>query len=104
MDGVTKMPWSDEDAWAPYEGLRLRRGTDRMGYPEVHVVWDGERKPSIAQTAYTITATTLAEPLRRAFSKHVDEHGCAARTGFAYCDEAMRLFRLLPDGDRVIVG
>jgi hypothetical protein len=46
----------------------------------------------------------MAEPLRRVFREHLDQHGCAERLGFAYCPEASRLFGLLPAGDSIIIG
>jgi hypothetical protein len=55
-----------------------------------------------AYGVWTALAVTLAEPLRKALSIHLDEHGCAERGGFAYCREAMDLFRLLPEGDMVV--
>lgn len=57
---------------------------------------------TLAHVGFEVVAMTLAEPLRREFSRHLAAHGCAERTGFAYCDEAMTLFVLLPAGDRVI--
>lgn len=74
--------------------------------------WDGRPAPPYvwvdpdcwARGPWQALAATLAEPLRKAFAAHLDEHGCAERTGFAYCDEAMRLFRLLPAGDRTVVA
>ncbi len=39
-----------------------------------------------------------------ALSEHLDTHGCAERGGFAYCDEAMKLFRALPLRKQVIIA
>jgi hypothetical protein len=61
-------------------------------------------RPTIASCGFEVVAALLAEPLRQAFKRHLDEHGCAEIRGFAYCPEAMRLFDLLPDGDRVVIG
>lgn len=46
----------------------------------------------------------------RLFNKHVDEHGCGDSKspnftgGFAYCDEAMRLWDRLPPSQRIVIG
>ena len=41
---------------------------------------------------------------RRRFREHLDDHQCDKRDGFAYCEEAMRLFEALPAKDKVIIG
>jgi hypothetical protein len=93
--------------------IRWRRHIDHLGARGlVEVYWEplDERvygpdpKPTVADCGYTVVAKLLAEPLRRAFEKHLDQHGCAERHGFAYCEEAMQLFGLLPPGDTVILG
>jgi hypothetical protein len=67
-------------------------------------VYGPDPTPTVASTGYEIVAQLLAAPLRRAFDEHLRDHGCAERGGFGYCDEAMRLFGLLPAGDSVIFG
>ena len=99
--------------------LRWRRYIDHLAASGlVEVYWEplDEReygpdpKPTIADCGYTVVAQLLAEPLRRAFVEHLDQHGCATQGhpnfvgGFSYCEEAMRLFSLLPPGDTVIIG
>jgi len=67
---------------------------------------------TLAEACYTVVAATLAEPLRRAFLAHTDEHGCgtpgtpayAEFAGFGNCPEADRLWHLLPDGDRILIA
>lgn len=65
---------------------------------------------NFAHGVWTAVAMTLAEPLRKAFADHLDEHGCSATSGptaiggFGKCPEAMRLFELQPEGDKLIVG
>lgn len=45
-----------------------------------------------------------------AFNKHLDEHGCGTpgrpnfTLGFAYCDEAVRLFSRLPPSKQIILA
>jgi hypothetical protein len=91
-------------------GLTWQRGTDYMTrQPTIEIRADREcqncgRETTLAHTGFEVVAKTLAEPLRQMFKRHLDEHGCAETYGFAYCPEAMRLFNLLPDGDRVVVG
>jgi hypothetical protein len=58
------------------------------------------RPGDFAHGVWTAVAATLAAPLRRAFDEHLDEHGCAQRGGFGYCEEAMHLYRLQPQGDQ----
>jgi hypothetical protein len=41
---------------------------------------------------------------RVAFHRHLEEHGCAAITGFGSCPTAMMLFNSLPDGERILIG
>jgi hypothetical protein len=93
--------------------LRWRRHIDRLGVQGlIEVYWEPldeqvygpDSKPTIAEVSYTVVAQLLAEPLRRAFVQHLDDHGCAERHGFAYCDKAMRLFDLLPHAEKVIFG
>jgi hypothetical protein len=77
--------------------------------PKIVITADSEcpnchRPSNVAHVGFEVAAITMAEPLRRAFDQHLDAHGCAERLGFAYCDEAMRLFRLLPIGERAIVA
>lgn len=46
-------------------------------------------------------AVLLADPLRRAWCQHLDSDcSVCAADGIAWCPEAMRLFDLLPSGDR----
>jgi hypothetical protein len=47
---------------------------------------------------------TLAEPLRKAFREHLGEHGCEEPYGFAYCPDAVRLWDMLPAGDRIVIA
>lgn len=53
-------------------------------------------------------AATLAQPLRDAFVAHLDGHGCgdpgSPIGGFGYCPDAMALYELLPDGDRICIA
>lgn len=51
-------------------------------------------------------AVMLAEPPRKAFDAHLDEHRCYEPPigGFGHCPEAMALFELLPDGDRILIA
>lgn len=53
--------------------------------------------------ALAALAVTLAEPLRRALAAHYDTCVVCPRRGIIHCPEGVRLFRLLPDGDRVVV-
>jgi hypothetical protein len=91
--------------------LRLHRYLDTWGSTVTEVRSDGlcdchapEHPATLAHVGYSIVAATLAEPLRRALSTHIDEHGCAERGGFWGCDEAMRLFRLLPASEQILIG
>jgi hypothetical protein len=67
---------------------------------------------TLAAVAFTVVAVTLAEPLRRAFDKHLDEHGCGTGdpadpryvSGFIHCPAARELWDLLPDGDRIMLA
>ena len=46
-------------------------------------------------------AVLLADPLRRAWLQHIHPiRPCCQRGGIAWCEEAMRLFDLLPEGDQ----
>lgn len=56
---------------------------------------------NFAYGVWTAVAMTLAEPLRKAFR---GQHGCSARGGFGKCSEAMKLYELQPEGDKVILG
>ena len=67
---------------------------------------------TLAQVAFSIVAMTLAEPLRRAFHAHLDEHGCGTGDtaspryvgGFIHCSRARELWDMLPGGDRIVIG
>jgi len=83
-------------------GLRLVQRHDHFGCPYTEVV--GDDPVSLAEAGFTVIAVTLAEPLRRAFRAHLAACGCAERYGFGHCPEAMRLFRLQPDGDQIILA
>lgn len=60
--------------------------------------------------AWRSLAVTLAQPLRDAFHRHLDLHGCGAGSGptyiggFSRCPEAWALYELLPDGDRICIA
>lgn len=95
-----------------------------------HSTWWGSAPPAVwvkpgdfAYGVWQALAVTLAEPLRRTFSLHLEWHGCSCLKrpdckhpeeheatggheiqGFGHCPEAMALFGLLPEGDRVVVG
>ena len=80
---------------------------------QVEVRSDGEccgQPATLAHVGFELVAMTLAEPLRQAFGRHLDEHGCGDRDGpryiggFTRCEEAMRLWHLLPPGDRIVMG
>jgi hypothetical protein len=87
--------------WQRYEDLLGARGLVLVTWEP----WDDEDpKPTLAGCGYGLVAALLAEPLRRAFHQHLDEHRCWARGGFAHCEEAMRLFRLLPRAEQVTIG
>lgn len=100
--------------WATIQVYRDRYGHLTAG----SVSLDPE---NFAHGVWTALATTLAEPLRKAFNDHCDEHGCGCPggkfcenpeghestdghqvAGVAHCVEGSRLFSLLPDGDRII--
>lgn len=57
-------------------------------------------------------AQVMAEPLRRALDRHLDEHRCGEGDfespdyigGFLNCPEAAELWELLPDGDRIMLA
>ncbi len=87
-------------------GLYLRRYRDHWGSLVTEVRSDGKddegRPETIAHVGYTIVAITLAEPLRRAFEKHLETH--EHPLGFGHCEEAMRLFRLLPESEQIILA
>jgi hypothetical protein len=80
---------------------------DHFGLPYTEVV--ATIGHSLASVGFTVAAVTLAEPLRKAFREHLDVHGCGTGDsgdpryvgGCAHCPEAMRLWDLLPDGDRI---
>ena len=78
--------------------LRLRKRCDHFGGYYTEVTEDEPQ--DIASVVYGIVAATLAEPLRRAFRAHLDEHGC----GFLSCPEAAELWDLLPDCERIAFG
>lgn len=60
---------------------------------------------NFAHGVWTALAVTLAQPLRDALDKHLDDHCCVELYGgFAYCEEASRLFALLPDGDQIVIA
>jgi len=90
--------------------LRLRRtGAGWRGYMTevIDVAPD-----TLAAAGYTVVAVTLAEPLRRALDRHLDEHGCGTGDhtdpryvgGFLNCPAAKELWDLLPDGDRIVLA
>lgn len=68
--------------------------------------------PDLTHVVLEYVGALLAEPLRRAFDVHLDEHGCGIGDhrdpryvgGFLNCPEAARLWDLLPLGDAVIQG
>lgn len=78
--------------------------------PLDEAVYGPDPKPTIAKVGYTIVAQTLAAPLRQALERHLDEHGCGEgnpehpnyRGGFLYCEEAKRIWDLLPPGDTIL--
>lgn len=88
-----------EPAPPEFEWLEVRPARsspyDRNPKPYVTVV-----PHDFAHGVWTALGVTLAEPLRRAFWNHVNEHGCPG--GIVHCDEAMALWDLLPDGDRIV--
>lgn len=54
----------------------------------------------VNQNPLQVLAARMAEPLRQAFYRHLDEH--EHPEGAMRCEEAMRLWALLPDGDAVV--
>ncbi len=93
------------------DGLRIYRARDYMGI----IYWGVETGPECnncggeldaAHAVFETVAMLMGERLRQAFSAHLDEHGCGRHggPGFAYCDEAVRLFELMPEGDKVLIG
>jgi hypothetical protein len=81
--------------------------TDWQWVPVVHseCIKCGRDHPDLAHHVYEYVAAFLAERLRQAFEAHFAGCvWCAAGRGFGYCDEARALFRLLPDGDRILIG
>lgn len=85
------------------EARRIYRAVDPMSGERINPVVEVDPE-NFAHGVWTALAVTLAAPLRKAFDAHLDTHGCGrpGSGGFAYCDEAMSLFRLLPAGDRII--
>lgn len=64
--------------------------------------WRDRRIPAtLAHVGFEIVAMTLAEPLRRAFFTHADEHQCQGR--YPRCPEYARLAALLPEGDEPVL-
>ena len=67
------------------------------GMPFDHPVWES-------------VAMMLAQPLRDALTRHLDEHGCGTDdfndpryvSGFLHCEDAKRLWDLLPMWDRAL--
>lgn len=57
-------------------------------------------------------AMLLAQPLRDALDRHLNEHGCGTGDttdpryvgGFFHCPEAKRLWDLMPAGDRIVLA
>jgi hypothetical protein len=86
--------------------IYLRRYRDHWGAPVIEVRSDGldeEGRPvTLARVGYQIVAATLAEPLRKAFAEHLAAH--EHPDGFGHCEEAMRLFRLLPESEQIILA
>ncbi len=87
-------------------GLYLHRYRGHFGEPVTEVrsdsMDDWGRPVTLAHVGYSIVAATLAEPLRRAFKQHLDTH--EHPDGFGHCEEAMQLFRLLPEDEQVILA
>jgi hypothetical protein len=81
--------------------LRLRNRSYWYG-DRIEVTEDEPR--TLASVGYGIVAMTLAEPLRKAFREHLGEHGCEEPYGFAYCPDAVRLWDMLPAGDRIVIA
>lgn len=69
----------------------------RLVHPEVTV-----EAGNFAHGVWTALAVTLAEPLRKALQDHLD--GCPACGERGFCPEAVRLFRLLPLGDQIVIA
>jgi len=87
--------------------LRLSRRWSCHGTPYFVVTEDEPQ--DLASVALTIVAATLAEPLRKAFDRHMDQHGCGEPgnpeyAGFLRCPEALALWKLLPEGDTIAYG
>jgi hypothetical protein len=65
-----------------------------------------------AHGTWEALASTLAEPLRKAFDGHLERRQCGTGNtsspfyigGFGNCPWAVFLFDLLPEGDRICVG
>lgn len=83
--------------------LHLHKRREWWGY-QIEVTEDEPQ--TLAEVGYTIVAATLAEPIRRAFVAHLDEHGCGGPDGpgFIHCPQARELWDMLPDGDRIVIG
>lgn len=58
-----------------------------------------------AHGVWEALAITLAEPLRKAFDRHLAEHGCATEAmPLDRCPEGWALWELLPEGDCIAIA
>ena len=57
-----------------------------------------------AHGVWTAVAVTLAEPLRQALGEHYEGCVFCQDRGIAHCPTGALLWRLLPDGDRVVIA
>lgn len=83
---------------------------DEWRRPATHCLNCRMPYPDFAHGVLESMARMLAQPLRDALDRHLGEHGCATLGhpgyvgGFLHCDEATRLFRLLPLEEQVILA
>lgn len=83
----------------PFTGWRwLRVEHDRC-------VKCGRENPDLAHHVHEYVVALLAERLRNAFDDHYAScPRCTSGRGFLHCEEAMALWELMPDGDRVLIA
>lgn len=113
--GASERPWREQrDA----EDLRRYRATLQLGTAVLyqhHRHFGGpiqesvtrdqcakcqQPNPDLSHHVLEYIAATLAEPLRRAVRRHLEEHGC----DLFRCETATELWYLQPGGDSIILA
>lgn len=105
MRGLVAMPKERYD-WLTYREQHTDFMTGRWLSPSFKYAFKNLFRYSLRPYNLRVELNPMVHGRRRRFSKHLDEHGCGkpGAGGFSHCEEAMRLWDVLPDKDRIVLG